>query len=71
VAHDDTYNVVYTKRHLGNDPNIFKKGVYPYEYVTCPEILNEACLPQEKIFIASFNEEGISEEQYDRALYMW
>ena len=42
MARDNTDKFVHTKRHFGCDnPNIFKKGVYPYEYVTGPEILTE------------------------------
>ena len=37
MVRDDIDKFVHTKRHFGNDPNIFKKGVYPYEYVTVPK----------------------------------
>ena len=71
MARDGTDNFVHTKRHFGNDPNVFKKGVYPYEYVTGPEILTETSLPPREKFYSELVEEGISEEQYDRALEMW
>jgi len=72
MARDDTDKFVHTKRHFGSDnPNIFKKGVYPYEYVRGPEIFIETCLPPREKFYSELNEEGISEEQYDRALEMW
>jgi len=41
------------------------------EYVTGPEILTETCLSSREKFYSPLNEEGISEEQYDRALEMW
>jgi len=71
MARDDTDKFVHTKRHFSNDPNIFKKGIYPYEYVTGPEILTETCLPPREKFYSQLNEDNISEEQYDRALEMW
>jgi len=72
MARDDTDKFVHTKRHFGSDdPNIFKKGVYPYEYVTGPEILTETRLPPRDKFYSELNEEGISEEDYDRALETW
>jgi len=71
MARDGIDKFVHTKRHFGNDPNVLQIGVYPYEYVTGPEILRGTCLfPREK-FYSELNEEGISEEQYDRALEMW
>ena len=71
MVRDDTDKFSHTKRQFGNDPNIFNKGVYPYEYVTGPEILRETCLPPREKFYSELNEEDISEEQYDRALEMW
>jgi len=68
MVRDDTDKFVHTKHHFGNDPNIFKKGIYPYEYVTGSEVLNETCLPPREKFYSELNEEGISEEQYDCAL---
>ena len=50
MARDDTDKFVHTKRHFGSDdPNIFKKGVYPYEYVTGTEILMETRLPPREV----------------------
>jgi len=72
MACDGTDNFIHTKRHFGsNNPNIFKKAVYPYEYVTSPEILTETCLPPRDKFYSQLNKEGISEEDYDCALEMW
>jgi len=45
IARDDTDKFFHTERHFGKDANILKKDVYPYEYVTGPEILTETCLP--------------------------
>jgi len=72
VARDDTDKFVHTKRHFGSDdPNIFKKVVYLYEYVTGSEILTETRLPPRDKFYSELSEEGISEEDYDRALETW
>ena len=71
MARDGIDKFVHTKRHFGNDRNVLQKGVYPYEYVTGPEILRKTCLPPREKFYSELNEEGISEEQYDRALEMW
>jgi len=72
MARDNTDEFVHTKRHFGSDdPNIFKKGVYPSEYVTGPEILAETCFPPSDKFYSELNEEGISEEDYDHALETW
>jgi len=67
MARDGIDKFIHTKRHFGNDSNVLKKGVYPYEYVTGPEILRETCLPPRDKFYSELNEEVISEEQYDRA----
>jgi len=70
MARDNTDKFVHTKRHFGSDdPNIFKKGVYPYEYVKGPEILTETCLPPRDKFYSELSEEEISKENYDRALW--
>jgi len=56
MARDNTDTFVHTKRHFGSDkPNIFKKGVYPYEYVTGPEILTETSLPPREKFYSELN----------------
>ena len=72
MARDNTDKFVHTKRHFGsNNPNIVQKGVYPYEYVTGPEILTDTCLRPRDKFYSEQNEEGMSEEDYDRALETW
>jgi len=72
MARDNTDKFIHTKRHFGSDdPSIFKKSVCPYEYVTGIVILTETCLPPRDKFYSELNEEGISEEDYDRALETW
>jgi len=45
MARENTDKFVHTRRRFGSDdPNIFQKGGYPYEYVTGSEILTETCL---------------------------
>jgi len=68
IARDNTDKFVHTERQFGsNDPNIFKKGVYAYKYVTGPEILAETYLPPRDKFYSELNEEGISGEEYFNA----
>jgi len=71
MVRDGTDKFSHSKRQLGNDSNIFQKGVYSYKYVTVPEILRETCLPPREKIYSDLNEEGISEEQYDCVLEMW
>lgn len=48
-----------------------EKGVFPYEYVTSFEKLEETSLPPKDQFFSSLTEQGITDEEYDRALKVW
>jgi len=62
----------YTKHTFGdNDPNIFKKGIFPYEHLTNRDVFEQTSLPPRESFYSQLKMEGISEEQYERAQLMW
>ena len=47
------------------------KGVYPYDYMDCPEKFNETQLPPKSAFYSLLTESDISDADYDRAQYIW
>ena len=54
------------------DTNIFQeKGIYPYEYITSIEVLNEIKLPPIEAFYSTLYNENISEEEYEHAQNVW
>jgi len=61
----------YTKRYLSEDDLVFRKGIFPYEYMTGEEVMNETCLPPQEAFYSSLTETGIDDEAYEHALQMW
>ena len=48
-----------------------RKGVYPYDYVTSIEKLQETKLPPKEAFYSILYNEEISDEDYQRALNVW
>ena len=56
-------------------PNDFSylqsKGVYPYEYVSSLETLNEKQLPPIEAFYSHLSQRGITDSQYNRAKEVW
>ena len=48
-----------------------RKGIYPYEYMDTLEKLKETQLPPKKMFYSRFNNEGISDENYEHAEKVW
>ena len=52
---DDTFNL------------LTKKGVFPYDYISCLEKLNDTELPTKKYFYNKLNDEHISDKQYAHA----
>ena len=52
--------------------SIFKeKGIYPYEYITSLEVLNETQLPPIEAFYSTLYNENITEEEYKYARNVW
>ena len=54
------------------DTNIFKeKGIYPYEYITSLEVLNETKLSPIEASYSTLYNENITEEEYEHAQNVW
>ena len=50
---------------------LYKKGIYPYEYVDSLEKFTETSLPSKEEFYSSLNDQHISEEEYTHAKEVW
>jgi len=50
---------------------LYKKGVYPYEYMDAWERFSETRLPEKERFYSSLTEEHITDEEYERAQEVW
>ena len=50
---------------------IFRKGIFPYQYMTGPEVMEETCLPPKEAFYDALKEKDISDEKYEHAQQMW
>ena len=50
---------------------IKQKGVYPYEYITSLEILNETQLPPIEAFYSTLKGESITKKEYEHAQNVW
>jgi len=62
----------YTRSTFGDsDPDIFRKCVFPYEYMTDIEIFNEVSLPLKESFYSKLKTEFVTEEEYKRAIQKW
>ncbi|XP_044760347.1 uncharacterized protein LOC123317802 [Coccinella septempunctata] len=48
-----------------------KKGVFPYDYISSVDKLNDTCLPSIEKFYNKLNYEEISDEQYLHAQLIW
>jgi len=47
------------------------KGVFPYEYITSYEVLNETRLPPKSAFYSELRQQHISDEDYERVEFVW
>ena len=61
----------HTRLHLGTNDLLFRKGLFPYEYFNSLDKFDETCLPPRDAFYSHLREEGISEDEYERALKVW
>ncbi|XP_073995692.1 uncharacterized protein [Rhodnius prolixus] len=48
-----------------------RKGIFPYEYITDWNKLEETTLPPKEIFYSRLNQSGISQEDYEHAVNVW
>ena len=55
----------------GHHSLLLCKGVYPYDYVDRPEVLDETTLPPPEAFYNSLSGEHISEGDYQHACQVW
>ena len=63
-----------TSKHFKNDEEfelMTKKGIYPYDYITSYDKLNERRLPYRKDFYSKLNNKECSEEDYNNAINVW
>ncbi len=61
----------HTRMHLGSNELLFRKGLFPYEYFDSLDKFTETKLPPKEAFYSRLTEEGISEDEYQRALKVW
>lgn len=47
------------------------KGLFPYEHIASSERLSETQLPPKEAFYSSLKKKGISDEDYDRMIFVW
>ena len=48
-----------------------RKGIIPYNYLTCEAVLDDRQLPAKEAFFSNLNNEGISDADYEHAQRMW
>ena len=48
-----------------------RKGVYPYDYVSCISKFDETQLSSQKEFYSKLNDEDITDDEYQHALNVW
>jgi hypothetical protein len=57
----------HTKRHMGDNELWFAKGIFPYEWLDSFEKFDCTELPSKDAFYSELDEEGITDEEYERA----
>jgi len=69
----DNFNITKTvfKQYKSLWPLLFKKGIYPYSYMTCPEKFKETALPEKKYFHSDLTDRDISDADYTHALTVY
>jgi len=50
---------------------LLRKGVYPYEYVTSLDKLEDTCLPPKAAFFSNLSNSDITDEDYQHAQNVW
>lgn len=62
---------VETRKYVGADEKLFKKGIFPYTYMTGPDKLLETQLPPIEAFYNDLTDQPLSVDDYARAQEMW
>ena len=50
---------------------LFKRGIYPYEYMDLWQRFDETNLPEKEKFYSKLNDEHITDEEYEHAKKVW
>ena len=50
---------------------LYKKGIYPYEYMDSWERFSETALPSKELFYSKLADEHITDEEYAHAKRVW
>jgi len=50
---------------------LYKKGIYPYEYIDSWERFTETRLPDKESFYSKLNDENVTDEEYEHAQAVW
>ncbi|KAL9963725.1 hypothetical protein ACROYT_G027259 [Oculina patagonica] len=50
---------------------LYKKGIFPYEYMDSWERFNDTSLPEKEKFYSKLNDEHITDEEYEHANSVW
>ncbi|KAL9959211.1 hypothetical protein ACROYT_G036308 [Oculina patagonica] len=50
---------------------LYKKGIFPYEYMDSWERFNETSLPEKEKFYSKLNDEHVTDEEYEHANSVW
>ncbi len=50
---------------------VLQKGVFPYDWLTCPEVLDQTQLPPRSAFYDTLHNAECSEESYESAQKIW
>jgi len=53
------------------DPNIFEKGIYPYENMTGRDVFKQTSFPSMDAFYLKLKMEGITADKYKRVKEIW
>jgi len=64
-------NFRHTIKYLGDTEFTFRKGVYPYSWVTDRSKFDETSLPPIEAFYNTLNDQPLSVEDYGRAREVW
>ena len=60
-----------TKSISNGSDLLYKKGIYPYEYMDSWAKFSETCLPKKEEFYSKLNDEHITEDEYKHAQTVW